>query len=61
MAGEFCAVTAGASRLNEVALGYRFTSERNNPDEAYGITVNPFKEETVTFGEEDMIIVLAED
>jgi len=58
---NFYTVVKSASRISEVALGYRITSQRNNADDSYGITVNPVKGETVTFRKDDMIIVLAED
>ena len=58
---NFYTVTESASELSEVALGYRITSQKNDSDNAYGIRVNPVKSETVTFAEDDMIIVLAED
>ena len=58
---NFYTVTESASELNEVALGYRITSMKNDSEKAYGIRVNPVKSETVTFSPDDMIIVLAED
>ncbi len=58
---NFYTVVKSAAQLNEVALGYRITSRRNNADLDYGITVNPVKGESVSFNKDDMIIVLAED
>lgn len=58
---NFYTVTKSASDLGEVAIGYRITAQRNDSDNAYGIVVNPQKDESVIFSEEDRIIVLAED
>jgi hypothetical protein len=58
---NFHTVVKSASELGETAIGYRITSLRNDADSAYGIAVNPVKGDTVTFSEEDRIIVLAED
>lgn len=58
---NFHTVVKSASELGETAIGYRITSLRNDSERAYGIVVNPVKGNTVTFSEEDRIIVLAED
>jgi len=43
-----------------VAFGYRLAEAAKDPARAYGVRVNPVKSESVTFGAEDRIIVLAE-
>ncbi len=58
---NFYTVVQSASELNEIAFGYRITSQKSNPDQVYGVKVNPAKSEMVQFSESDMIIVLAED
>jgi len=58
---NFYTVSQSASELNEIALGYRINSKRNDSDASYGIAVNPNKNDSVIFAEDDMIIVLAED
>jgi len=58
---DFCTITASAAALNESAIGYRITSEAQNPDQKYGVHLNPNKSEKVTFSSDDLIIVLSED
>jgi diphthamide synthase (EF-2-diphthine--ammonia ligase) len=58
---DFCMITASASELSESAIGYRITSESQNPDQKYGVHLNPTKSEKVTFSSDDLIIVLSED
>lgn len=58
---NFHTVTASAAELSEVALGYRITSQKNDAGRSYGIVVNPVKGDMITFADDDMIIVLAED
>lgn len=58
---DFYTITASAAELHESAIGYRITREAQNPDQTYGVHLNPNKSEKVTFAEEDLIIVLSED
>lgn len=58
---NFYQISAAASDLGQVAIGYRIMAQSNNPEKAYGIVMNPKKSEVVVFNEEDMLIVLAED
>jgi hypothetical protein len=46
--------------LSAVALGYRLAAEASNAP-YYGVHLNPLKSEKVKLGEDDRIIVLAED
>ncbi len=57
---DFYTVLDSASRRHEVAIGYRVMKHEHNPNEQYGIVVNPVKSDKVTFCAEDKIIVLAE-
>lgn len=58
---NFYTVVKSASELNETAFGYRINSKRSNPESAYGIVVNPNKNDLIQFSDDDKIIVLAED
>lgn len=58
---SFYTVLESAAELNEIAFGYRISSESSNSDEHFGVKINPNKNETINFSPEDYIIVLAED
>ena len=58
---NFYTVLESAAQLNESAIGYRISSESSNSDEHFGVKINPSKSDSITFSEEDYIIVLAED
>jgi voltage-gated potassium channel Kch len=50
-----------ARRRGETAIGYRLEAEAGDAARSYGIHINPKKSEMVTFGENDKIIVIAEE
>lgn len=58
---NFYTVTESAASRGEVAIGYRLFRLKDDAYRSYGVVVNPDKHETVTFGEKDTVIVLAED
>jgi hypothetical protein len=58
---DFYALLESAAERGETAIGYRIVAESNNPQRAYGVTINPGKRDTVTFAADDRLIVLAED
>lgn len=58
---SFATVVEAARTRNQVVIGYRLLSEQYNADKAYGVVVNPPKTQSVTLGEEDRVIVIAED
>lgn len=58
---NFYQLTAAASSIGQVAMGYRIMAASNDPSKAYGIVINPDKSKSIAFSEEDMLIVLAED
>lgn len=58
---SFYTVIEAAAQRNETAIGYRIQADANNPEKAYGVSVNPNKTKTISFGPDDKIIVLAED
>jgi voltage-gated potassium channel Kch len=57
---NFYTVAEAARRRSEVAFGYRLQARAKDASSQYGVVVNPAKSETVAFGAEDRIIVLAE-
>jgi voltage-gated potassium channel Kch len=58
---DFYTVVESARRRGQVAFGYRLLAGANRPDLHYGVEINPDKMELIVFGQEDRIIVLAED
>jgi hypothetical protein len=56
----FYTVVEAARRRDEVAVGYRVKSEANNPQEWYGLHLNPDKSQQITFSQGDKVIVLSE-
>jgi len=58
---NFATVVDSARRRGEAAIGYRLVRPDLAGDPAGGVRVNPPKSESVTFGADDRLIVLAED
>lgn len=58
---DFYSVLEAARRRGETAIGYRLADNARSSQHRYGVKLNPRKDETVTFGPEDKIIVLAEN
>ncbi len=58
---NFYTVVEAARRQGEVAIGYRRRSAIEDRSRGSGVVVNPRKSAMETFGEEDFVIVLAED
>lgn len=58
---NFYTVVESARRRRETAIGYRIKALAKDVTKAYGVALNPVKSEPVTFGEEDRVIVLAND
>ncbi|NLF97429.1 MAG: potassium transporter TrkA [Candidatus Riflebacteria bacterium] len=58
---NFYTVLAAARARGETAIGYHLKSVPQTRENLFGIIINPLKSETITFGEWDRIIVLAED
>jgi voltage-gated potassium channel Kch len=58
---DFYTVLESARRRGEIAFGYRLLAQASDADKAYGVVINPDKAETISFTDEDKIIVLAED
>ena len=50
-----------ASEKGETAIGYRISHLFNNPDQNYGVSLNPNKTQTVKFNTEDKLIVISEE
>ena len=57
---NFYQVAESAILKNETALGYRLKSLHYDPDNHYGLRLNPLKSANIRFSEGDQIIVLAE-
>ncbi|HEX3050512.1 MAG TPA: TrkA C-terminal domain-containing protein, partial [Aggregatilineaceae bacterium] len=57
----FYTVVQSARQRHEIAVGYRLVAEAGDVNRAYGVHVNPNKAQSVTFGPDDKIIVLAEE
>jgi len=58
---NFYTVLESARRRGEVALGYRLKSESENPQQSYGVHLNPHKAGNIRFSSQDRVIVLAEN
>ncbi|TND09407.1 MAG: TrkA-N domain-containing protein [Bacteroidetes bacterium] len=58
---NFYTLVEAAADRGQTAIGYRIQANASDPDKAYGVVVNPDKNQKVTFSPEDKIIVLAED
>jgi voltage-gated potassium channel Kch len=58
---SFYTVLESAAQVNETAIGYRISSLSSDSDKHFGVTINPLKSGSVTFSEDDFIIVVAED
>jgi hypothetical protein len=58
---NFYTVVESASRKAEVAIGYRLIKDYDNRDQNFGIVLNPAKSDQITFGGDDLVIVIAED
>lgn len=58
---NFYTVLEAARQRGEVAIGYRLQAQAYNVEQAYGVKLNPRKSQTITFAQEDKVIVLAEN
>jgi ion channel POLLUX/CASTOR len=58
---NFYTVLEAARRRDETAIGYRLLSEADQPEQSFGVHLNPGKRETITFGADDRVIVVATD
>ncbi|CAN5898861.1 lipoprotein [soil metagenome] len=58
---NFYTIMEAAAQRNETAIGYKIASLSNDASKAYGVNCNPKKSDSLTFSENDKIIVLAED
>lgn len=57
---HFYTVVEAARRRGEVAIGYRLHSEGADKAKAYGVHINPKKQERISFEPQDKIVVLAQ-
>lgn len=58
---NFYTVLESAKNKGETAIGYRITEHSHDSEKVYGVKVNPAKSASITFSENDKIIVLAEN
>ena len=58
---DFYQVIENASRKNEVAIGYRKSSQVFEAEKSFGVVVNPVKNKKIFFEKGDKVIVFAED
>jgi hypothetical protein len=58
---NYYTVVEAARRKDEIVIGYKIKSEQNDSAKSFGIYTNPKKTTEVTFEEEDMLIVIAEE
>ncbi len=57
---NFYTVVESARRRGQIAIGYRRHALADDAQRAYGVRVNPRKDEVLTFEEKDKVIVIAE-
>lgn len=58
---SFMTIVDAANERGEIAIGYRLQAESGLKKKAFGVYVNPRKDEQVTLGEGDMVVVIATD
>jgi Trk K+ transport system NAD-binding subunit len=56
---NFYTVLEAARRRGETAIGYRLLAEASQPEQSFGVHLNPGKGEPITFSEDDRVIVVA--
>jgi hypothetical protein len=57
----FYTVLKAAFEVGQTALGYKLKRHEFNKEKNFGIVINPVKNELVTFDDDDLIIVFAEN
>ncbi len=57
---NFYTLVEAARQRGESAIGYRLQADANNKAKSYGIAINPKKDNSIEFTEQDRLIVLAE-
>jgi voltage-gated potassium channel Kch len=58
---NYYTILESAAQLNETAIGYRKSSLSSDSDQHFGVSINPLKSSSISFNEDDFIIVVAED
>jgi Trk K+ transport system NAD-binding subunit len=56
---NFYTVLEAARRKGETAIGYRLLAEASEPEQSFGVHLNPNKGVLITFREDDRVIVVA--
>jgi voltage-gated potassium channel Kch len=57
---DFHTVLAAAQQRGETAIGYRLLAEAGDAKKSFGVHLNPNKGESISLGEQDRVIVLAD-
>ncbi|MDX2097644.1 MAG: NAD-binding protein [Leptolyngbyaceae cyanobacterium bins.59] len=57
---NFYTIVEAAKQQGESAIGYRRQADADNMAKAYGIVLNPKKDQTIKFAANDLVILLAE-
>jgi ion channel POLLUX/CASTOR len=58
---DFYTIVEAARRRGQVAIGYRQVRHANDASRTYGVTINPDKAQPIELGEEDQVVVFAEE
>lgn len=58
---SFYTIVDAARKRNQVAIGYRRMADQFDSSKAYGVTINPRKDKSVTLSENDRIVIISED
>lgn len=58
---DFHTVVEAAGRRGETAIGYRIVANSRDPQQSYGVRLNPVKSEEIAFAPGDQVVVLASD
>jgi Trk K+ transport system NAD-binding subunit len=58
---SYATVVEAALRKGECAIGYREADASEDPERDFGVRINPPKAQRVTLGDDDRVIVLAEE
>ncbi len=57
---DFATLVEAASRKGQVAIGFRRVALSHEPDQGYGVVVNPPKSQRIKFTPEDQVVLIAE-
>lgn len=58
---SFDTVAESARRQGQIAIGYRLDALANDESRAYGVVINPRKDDKLAFSDRDRVVVIAQD